>query len=129
MLFWADLNIYTMSKKRKSPKSPAEQLMAKVIQRVFRPDGSRRRATGLFYPLPFYSKLYDIPLVSIKRIHRDFNPCALDHPAKLLPLLMERPGPKLNLTGMERVVEARFAASLRTGLGSPTGTVVRREKD
>jgi hypothetical protein len=107
-----------ISDKDPEPQTPAELLMAEVLARTLGPypdDESRRRATGLLHPLPFYAHLYSIPLITIKRIHTDPNlsPAALDAPSKLLPILMERRGPKIDLRGMERVVKARFAAGLR----------------
>jgi hypothetical protein len=75
---------------------------------------SKRRATGLLHPLQWYADAYQIPLITIKKIHCRLNPCALDHPAKLLPILMNQPGPKINLSNMERIVKARFSAGLKT---------------
>jgi hypothetical protein len=102
---------------QKTPKkaqfTPAEKLMRKVLRQTLEPSDARKRRTGLFFPLEHYAKLYQLPLVTIKRIHRRYNPAALDHPTKLLPILMEQPGPRLDLTGMERVIKARFAAGLQ----------------
>jgi hypothetical protein len=98
---------------KKATFTPAEKLMRKILRETFEPNNARKRRTGLFYPLEHYAKLYRLPLVTIKRIHKRFNPAALDHPAKLLPFLMEQRGPRLDLTGMEQVIKARFAAGLQ----------------
>jgi hypothetical protein len=102
------LLIMKQSKKRRAV-DPRDEVLAKMLE----PGPVRRRATGLLYPLSYYSRLYNIPLITIKKIHLRYNPAALDRPSQLLPLLINQPGPQIDLTGMERVVAARFAAGLK----------------
>lgn len=74
---------------------------------------SRKRCTGLEHALSWYSKAYQIPISTIANIRRKYNPILLDCPAKLLQVLSEQPGPRVNLVELERIIAARFAAGLK----------------
>jgi hypothetical protein len=74
----------------------------------------RKRCTGLQRSLKFYSEAYQIPLSTINNIRRRHHPLLLDCPAKLLRILLEQPGPRVNLVELERIVAAKIAAGLTT---------------
>jgi hypothetical protein len=88
-------------------------LLAVLIDTISLFMATRKRCTGLEHDLQWYSKAYKIPLSTIANIRRKYNPILLDCPVKLLQVLSEQRGPRVNLVELERIIAQRFAAGLK----------------